>query len=731
MKKYHYRNIKNMIETINKNLRLLPNDFDLIVGVPRSGMIPAYTIALFLNKRVCSLDEFLNNNIPSKGERPIKGGTNIKKVLIVDDSINTGRANKILLDKIKERNIVDIEIRTLVIYGTDNSKNRVDYCFEIVGTPRVFEWNYLNHTHSSNWCFDIDGVLCVDPTPEQNDDGPRYVDFILNAKPLHIPNYKIYALVTSRLEKYRKETEIWLKNNGVQYEHLFMLDLPSKEERQRLKAHSSFKATVYNHLSKATMFIESETKQAKEISLLTGKPCISVEDNFMYQEELSMDQKVIRVLPDVFLGKVEDVKVSVIMPVYNVAKFIQQSLDTIRSQSLKDIEIICVDDGSTDNTYNILLENSKSDKRIKLIKQKNMQAGVARNTGLNEASGKYVIFLDPDDFYCLDMLEKAYKKIEECSADICVFQAAYFDNETGDLKHFPPELLRKNELPDKEVFSYKDIKNNIFTFTNGAPWNKIYRKDFLDKNCVRFQDLRNTNDAYFTFISLAKAEKITCLYEELMYYRRNVTTSLQSTKEMFPVEFAKAFKSIQQELMKIGIYDDVKESFNNRALLSTFYNLESTKGYEAFRIIFNLIKNDLISQFNLLDVKLKPYCKTAYAQIAEIRRLSIEEYWEIYQKNLLRNLSVNKKGKDKLKREIEEIKNSYSYLIGRCITYIPRKFRGAIRCCKQYGFMYTLKRIGQKVKWLFDKGCVALICLRQYGIVFTFQKIKDTFKQKI
>lgn len=731
MKKYHYRNIKNMIETINKNLKFLPSDFDLIVGVPRSGMIPAYAIALFLNKRVCSLDEFFKKNIPSKGERPINRDINIKKVLIVDDSINTGRANKILLDKIKENNIEGIDIKTLVIYGTENSKNRVDYCFEIVKTPRVFEWNYLNHMHSSSWCFDIDGVLCVDPTPEQNDDGPRYIDFILNAKPLHIPSYKIYALVTSRLEKYRKETEVWLKNNGVQYEYLFMLDLPSKEERQRLKAHASYKAKVYNQLPKATMFIESETKQAKEISLLTGKPCISVEDNIMYQEELSMDQKVIRVLPDIFLDEVKDVKVSVVMPVYNVAEFIQQSLDTIRSQTLKDIEIICVDDGSTDNTYNILLENSKSDRRIKIIKQKNMQAGMARNKGFNEANGKYVVFLDPDDFYCLDMLEKAYKKIEECSADICVFQATYFDNETGALKHFPPELLRKNELPDKEVFSYKDIKNNIFTFTNGAPWNKIYRKEFLDKNCIRFQDLRNTNDAYFTFISLAKAEKITYLYEELMYYRRNVTTSLQSTKEMFPVEFAKAFKAIQQDLIKLGIYDDVKESFNNRALLSTFYNLESTKGHEAFRVIFNLIKNDLILQFNLLDLRLKPYCKTAHTQISEIKRLNLDEYWEIYQKNLARKFSDNKKGKDKLKQEIAEIKNSYSYLIGRCITFIPRNFRGAIRCYKQYGFMYTLKRTGQKMKWLLDKGCVAFICLRKYGFVFTIQKIKDTIKHKI
>lgn len=288
---YQYKTFKDMVTTIKINLVKLEKDFDLIVGVPRSGMIPAYIIGLYLNKKVCSLDEFLTANIPSNGERKINCSKIIKKVLIVDDSINSGRANVILTKRLEQANIKNIEIKRLVVYGTDNTANKVDYCFEIVDNPRIFEWNYLNHSHSSMWAFDIDGVLCEDPTPEQNDDGERYREFILNAKPLYIPNYKIYALVTSRLEKYRVETEEWLRNNNVIYERLFMLDLPSAEERKKLNAHATYKALIYGNLNKTVLFVESETRQAKEISLLTDKPCISVENNVMYFRGIDISQQ--------------------------------------------------------------------------------------------------------------------------------------------------------------------------------------------------------------------------------------------------------------------------------------------------------------------------------------------------------------------------------------------------------------------------------------------------------
>ena len=162
----------------------------------------------------------------------------------------------------------------------------IDYFFEEVESPRMFQWNYLNHVISEKCCFDIDGVLCVDPTNEENDDGEKYINFIKNAKPLFIPQYKIYSLVTSRLEKYRDVTEEWLKKNGVKYENLYMLNCATAEERRQKNLHAKFKAEIYKK-SDAICFIESEPRQAKEIFELTGKQVICTQTDEIFQKGLN------------------------------------------------------------------------------------------------------------------------------------------------------------------------------------------------------------------------------------------------------------------------------------------------------------------------------------------------------------------------------------------------------------------------------------------------------------
>ena len=171
-----------------------------------------------------------------------------RKVLVVDDSCYSGRA----IDLARERLKVfadDYEFVYAAVYGRTDSLEKIDCCLEIVDGKRVWQWNYLNHSMARTACFDLDGVLCVDPTPEENDDGPKYLDFIKNAAPLYIPNYKIRAIVTSRLEKYRAQTEAWLRKHGVQYDELVMLDLPTAEERRRQNCHARFKSDAYKERS--------------------------------------------------------------------------------------------------------------------------------------------------------------------------------------------------------------------------------------------------------------------------------------------------------------------------------------------------------------------------------------------------------------------------------------------------------------------------------------------------
>lgn len=272
----NFKTYSDLARDIRSAIKKLPREIDLVVGNPRSGMIPAYMIGAFLNLPVVSLDEYVNNIISSHGGRPLNlKRKEIKKILIVDDSINTGNALAFIKGKLSRKD-ANVEYIFFAVYATEKNKEMVDFHASICEQPRIFQWNYLYHDILNQACFDIDGVLCVDPTDEQNDDGEKYIDFILNAKPLYIPNYKIKALVTSRLEKYRCQTESWLKDNNVQYEDLYMLDMPSKEERIKHGAHGKFKAMIYSKLEECLLFVESERYQAVEIANLAKKPVISL-----------------------------------------------------------------------------------------------------------------------------------------------------------------------------------------------------------------------------------------------------------------------------------------------------------------------------------------------------------------------------------------------------------------------------------------------------------------------
>lgn len=273
----YYRNITDLNQIILKRLSILPRDFDLIVGIPRSGMMPANLLAFYLNKPYTDIHSFINGHIYKAGARgqffDIK---DFKKILVVDDSIASGSAILESKEILKELG-GDFLISYCAIYVVPGKEKLVDYYFEKVPLPRYFQWNILNHTTLEKACFDIDGVLCVDPTEDQNDDGPKYIDFILNAPPLFIPGSKIGTVVTSRLEKFRKETETWLANNNIKYKDLVMLDLPNKEARQRANSHAQHKAKTYN-LSKYVLFVESSLSQAIDINRITGKPVFCTEN---------------------------------------------------------------------------------------------------------------------------------------------------------------------------------------------------------------------------------------------------------------------------------------------------------------------------------------------------------------------------------------------------------------------------------------------------------------------
>jgi len=283
----NYRNITDLNNIILKRLNIIPRDFDLIVGVPRSGMLPANLLSLYLNRPYTDIHSFLNGHIYKAGARSqFFDISEFKKILVVDDSIASGSAMVEVKESLKHLES-KFDIKYCAVYIIPGKEKMVDYFFEIVPLPRYFQWNILNHTTLEKACFDIDGVLCADPLPEQNDDGPKYIDFILNAPPLFIPGSKIGTVVTSRLEKYRKETETWLKANNIKYNDLVMLDLPNMAARQRANNHGDHKAKAY--MAKPyVLFVESEYHQAVEINRLSKKPVLCTENFEMIFESESL-----------------------------------------------------------------------------------------------------------------------------------------------------------------------------------------------------------------------------------------------------------------------------------------------------------------------------------------------------------------------------------------------------------------------------------------------------------
>ncbi len=260
-------------------------------------------------------------------------------------------------------------------------------------------------------------------------------------------------------------------------------------------------------------------------------------------------------------------KVSVIIPVYNVEKYLNQCLDSVVNQTLPDIEIICVDDGSTDSSLEILKKYSNKDHRIKIISQKHNGAGSARNKGLSVAQGKYLSFLDSDDFFELDMLEQMYNCSEKYNTDIVICKSSTFDN--GNIKD--QNNIKDDLLPDKEVFSLSDIPKYAFQFHMGWCWDKLYRTSFIRETGICFQNRKKHNDSFFSHVSMISAKRIYVLNKKLVFYRKNVPNSISKIKINGDdyIFLCKDFLgTIRNYLIEKGIFEIFEQSYINYCMFT-------------------------------------------------------------------------------------------------------------------------------------------------------------------
>lgn len=276
-------------------------------------------------------------------------------------------------------------------------------------------------------------------------------------------------------------------------------------------------------------------------------------------------------------------KVSVIVPVYNTAAYLRQCLDSIAGQTLRDIEILCVDDGSTDESPDILREYALNDHRFRVFEQENRYAGMARNVGIDHARGDYLVFWDSDDYFDQRALQLMYEHAKRYDADMCVCGASRYFEESNALVP-NDKYLDPRRLLDAPVFNRHSNPDFILTFTTVMLWNKMYARAFVEREHLRFQGRRYAEDVYFSAAALLMAERIVTVREYLVTYRIGRADSLVSTLDKSPTDAIEAWGDVWAAF---GSLDDFPEwSYFYKVvsvLRHTARQLRTREGKRAYR----------------------------------------------------------------------------------------------------------------------------------------------------
>lgn len=259
--------------------------------------------------------------------------------------------------------------------------------------------------------------------------------------------------------------------------------------------------------------------------------------------------------------------VSVIIPVYNAEKYLAECLDSVCSQTLRDIEIICVDDGSADSSPAILSEYAARDGRIRVITQPNAGAGEARNRGIAAAEGEYLAFIDADDFWKPQLLEKIYDQVKAYDADIGLYPNDVYDDRTDSTMGTP----FAGWFPRKQPFHPSEYPDRLFQMTAPAPGYRLHRRSMILENGLTFLPQHIAEDIYFVFLSMAYAERICYIKDVYAYLRRGIDSNLSSSLWKYPRETHESLLKIKQKLEEAGLYQTYRKTFRTAAITSSEY----------------------------------------------------------------------------------------------------------------------------------------------------------------
>ena len=367
-------------------------------------------------------------------------------------------------------------------------------------------------------------------------------------------------------------------------------------------------------------------------------------------------------------------QVTVIMPVYNPGKYLRPCLDSLLAQTMKDFRIIAIDDGSTDNSWDVLQEYAAQDARI--LPQKNpynIGAARTRNIGIQLAQGEYVVILDADDYFDPDYLECMWTACKENDLDIAICDFYRRDELAGkEILVTPPHTFQS--IINKP-FTWKEIPLYIFQLFQFPPYLKMYRRIFISEYSVLFQDLSNSNDVYFSEMSLIYANRIMHIAKPLLHYRYNTGQQISTPRGRNIECLLWAFMKTYNELCRFGIYEALKKGFFahvaftvcacsgyvSREKESAYFELWQERGLPSLDM-FNLTRECFNSSFAYKKWQaLKTGCN--FEDLITEVVFKEETYRAFFHESSVRNLGIAHWGYGKLGKEFQEYAQKYNFQV--------------------------------------------------------------------
>ena len=318
-------------------------------------------------------------------------------------------------------------------------------------------------------------------------------------------------------------------------------------------------------------------------------------------------------------------KVSIIIPVFNSENLLKDCLKSVKNQTLNDIEIICVDDGSTDSSSEILDDFSKKDSRFKIFHQKNHGAGFSRNVALKKVTGEFILFLDSDDWIEKDTCEKLYYHAINLNSDVVLFDAVRHlpNNQSIDLIHFLGN--ERNKDFSSLSFDYKFIKDKVLNAYFGVIWSKFYKTSFIKENKIEFPNHKLYNDVEFHIKSLLLSKRISYYPKIFYHYVRIGQNSLQtvfvSSKES--IVFYDVLCGVKKFLIENNFFDEFKVEF-----------LEFT--FKEFQRKLNEINDEFKDQY---FEKIKSFLSALNLSINELNKISFR--WLVFYIHIINSLDYD------------------------------------------------------------------------------------------